>query len=937
MRWAFGWVVAAFFCCAAGESISEAKPDEPLREAQASFDEARRLKDAGLYVEALARAGHALQLREAVLGSTHPEVARCLDLVGEIYLYQGNMDNAGSLLRRALAIREAALGMNHPDVAESLNNLAVVYCSQGLYGQSEALYQRSLTIRETVLGKGHPDVAASLSNLAALYYEQGLYSRAEPLMRRSLLLWEASLGREDPLVATALNNLAYLYQVQGLHRRAEPLARRALALWEASLGKKHPNVATSLDNLASIYADQGLYWKAEPLYQRALSIRETALGKDHPHVADSLNNFANFYWARGLYGKAELLHLRALATREAVFGSAHPLVAQSLNDLGRLRLAQNRLDGALPFFTRSFFITEQRLRHEALDFSESRFASFLDHLRAYEETLYGLLRAHPEDARVRRLALSAVLMLKGRSVSETANIFRTLYRSLGDEDRGTLEQLRSLRTRLVSLSLSGPGALPADVYQQSLKSLAEQGDALEADLAKRSAPLRSLTALPTPAEIVDRVAASLPKDSALVEFIAYKDSPLVPKAGVPPGKRVSQVRYLALVLFPDASTRAVDLGPSIPIDSAAAHLVDVLAEREASFEAAAQQLYHRVFQPLLPLLGSTRRLFLSADGQLSLIPFSALHDGQGFLLDTFDITYLTSGRELLPRIQDRAPASSVSVLADPNFTALPASAPSSPPPAQTRSLPAGFLRRFLSNPDAEVDRSAWVPLPGTRREAQAIQRLLPQAQVFLGAEATKERLLRLPAPGILHLATHGFFLGQAAAPSGSRGLAMVDSLSGAPPPQQEPLLNSGLVLAGAQATASEASPVRPGSSLVTALELAGLDLWSTQLVVLSACDTGQGAVRLGQGVYGLRRALVAAGAETVLVSLWKVNDDSTHLLMESYYRNLLSGQGRASALREAMRTLRVTHPHPHAWAPFIALGSNAPLKGIAPVSAPPSP
>jgi CHAT domain-containing protein len=140
---------------------------------------------------------------------------------------------------------------------------------------------------------------------------------------------------------------------------------------------------------------------------------------------------------------------------------------------------------------------------------------------------------------------------------------------------------------------------------------------------------------------------------------------------------------------------------------------------------------------------------------------------------------------------------------------------------------------------------------------------------------------------------------------------------------EEPLLRSGLALAGA-------SELRQDATLVTALELAGLDLWGTQLVVLSACDTGRGDVQLGQGVYGLRRALVVAGAETVVMSLWKVDDDSTRLLMETYYRNLLAGQGRASALREAMRSVRESRPHPHHWAPFIALGSAAPLRAITP-------
>ena len=230
-----------------------------------------------------------------------------------------------------------------------------------------------------------------------------------------------------------------------------------------------------------------------------------------------------------------------------------------------------------------------------------------------------------------------------------------------------------------------------------------------------------------------------------------------------------------------------------------------------------------------------------------------------------------------------------------------------------------------------------MPLPGTRQEAEALQRLLPQAQLFLGPGASKERLLHLEAPGILHIATHGFFLEDAAAPAGSRGVDSSGPLGGVTPvqPPPDPLLRSGLVLSGAGAPVAEAgdTPARHlDDSLVTALELAGLNLWGTELVVLSACDTGRGDVKLGQGVYGLRRAFVVAGAETLVMSLWKVNDETTRTLMESYYRNLLAGKGRVTALREAMLALRTQQPHPHFWAPFIAAGRDAPLRGLGPTA-----
>lgn len=229
-----------------------------------------------------------------------------------------------------------------------------------------------------------------------------------------------------------------------------------------------------------------------------------------------------------------------------------------------------------------------------------------------------------------------------------------------------------------------------------------------------------------------------------------------------------------------------------------------------------------------------------------------------------------------------------------------------------------------------------MPLPGTREEAQAIQRLLPKAQLYLGPEASKERLLHLPTPDILHVATHGFFLEDTGALPGARTMTISGPLGGvgSAPRPPDPLLRSGLVLAGARAaTVRGGDPAERhlDDSLVTALELAGLDLWDTELVVLSACDTGRGDVKLGQGVYGLRRALIVAGAETLVMSLWKVNDKTTRTLMEGFYRSLLAGKGRATALREAMLSLRRTQRHPHFWAPFITIGRDAPLRGLTPL------
>jgi CHAT domain-containing protein/Tfp pilus assembly protein PilF len=868
----------------------------------------------GLYAQAEPLYQRGLALMEATLGKNHPTVAYALINLGNLYDTQGFYTRAEELHARALAIREEALGKNHPDVAQALNNLGSNYQFQGFYAQAQVLFQRALAIREEVLGKNHPDIAFTLSNLARVHEDQGLNMQARPLYERALTIREAAFGKNHPDVAYPLSSLANLYTHEGLYTQAEPLHQRALAIREAALGENHPRVAASLFSLANLYVAQGFYARAEPLYQRALAIEEATLGEHHPYVADSLTSLANLYMAQGLHVRAEPLFERALAIREAAFGRKHPDIVTALTHLARLRLAQQKPVEALSLLERAFTASEEFLRQEALGLSEARLASTLRLMRKeLESPLYTLVRAYPDDERVRRVALSAALLRKGRSVEEFADLSRIIYRGLSQGDREVFERLRALRTQLSTLSSSPPGSLsPAD-YQQQLKKLADRGDLLEIDLATRSKPLRALSVLPLPNEIIGHVSKALPRHGVLIEFVAYHDSPLWPTPGAPSSQEPGQLRYLVFLLFSDGRSQAVDLGPAELIDSAALRLHDALARKAVSYQPAAQALYKRIFRPLLPHLGQAQHLFLSPDSQLALVPFAALHDGRRFLSDTLDITYLTSGKDLLPHTGDTSPERSVVVLADPDFGTPPAA-----PLAATRGAPglaerSVFLERFFSSRFVPAADSPWTPLPGTRKEAEAIQRLFPQAQVLVGPAATKQALLTLDTPGILHIATHGFFREDAADPS----LWLPD-----------PLLRSGLVLAGGSAQPAQSRPRRREDTLLTALELSGLDLWGTQLVVLSACDTGRGDIRLGQGVYGLRRALMIAGAESLVTSLWKVNDETSYELMESYYGNLLARQGRAGALRAAMRALRQKHPHPYYWAPFVLIGKDAPLQEL---------
>jgi CHAT domain-containing protein len=333
-------------------------------------------------------------------------------------------------------------------------------------------------------------------------------------------------------------------------------------------------------------------------------------------------------------------------------------------------------------------------------------------------------------------------------------------------------------------------------------------------------------------------------------------------------------------------------------------------------------------QPIRPWLGDAKHLLISPDGALSLIPFEALVDEERrYLLQRFSCTYLSTGRDLLRLQIGRESKSNPIVFANPLFgepnldAAARSATAASQSPVFAGKRVAG--RRQTSTRASDWSEVYFAPLTGTALEAQAIKSLISDADIMTGRRATESTLKNVSAPRIVHIATHGFFLTEADGSSSNASSESTRAIN-ASVKIQNPLLRSGLALAGANLH-------RGGDDdgILTALEASGLNLWGTKLVTLSACDTALGEVKNGEGVYGLRRAFVLAGTESLVMSLWPVSDFVTRELMTNYYKGLKHGQGRAEALRNVQLRMinRKERVHPFYWAGFIQSGEWANLDG----------
>jgi CHAT domain-containing protein/tetratricopeptide (TPR) repeat protein len=892
--------------------------DRALQQARELHTEFRRLYSASRYDDALPVLERVLEFREKALGPEHPMVAATLHNLASIYRYKGAYAKAESLHHRARTIWEKTLGPEDPNVARSLNNLGILYQRKGDYAKAEQSYQRALAINEKALGPEHPNVASTLHNLADLYHDRGDYANAELVYQRVLAIREKALGPEDPDVAAVLTNLAELYRDRGDHAMAEQLHQRALTMYEKSLGPEDSNVAMALNNLASLRRDAGDFARAELLYQRAQAIWGKAPGPEHPLFADSLDELAILYRKKGEYEKAEQLHQQAHGIYEKAVG---PLRSKSLRNLAMLAIlyvAKGDIAQAISFQSRANAVSERRL---ALNLALGSERQKLAYLALFSKETDFTLSLHsqiaPNDPQALNLAFTTLLLRKGRGLDAMADTIATLRRHALPEDQKLFDHLADARAQLAALTLGGPGEATLDTYQKRLKPLEEEVEKLEAELSARSDRFRAQSRPVT----LDAVQAALPADGALIEFAVYTpQEPRTEKDGPP--------RYIAYTLEAQGQPKWADLGEAAVIDRAVGAWRKALRDpNRMDVKRLARAVDEIVMRPLRPLLGDTRRLLIAPDGSLNLIPFAALVDERNqYLIESYTISYLTSGRDLL-RLQTSQPSES-----SPMVVANPAFGRAATAVARAGQNAAGFRSGGPGRRQNDPDQIYFQPLPSTRHEALAIKATLRKASMLLRDRATESALKRARAPRILHIATHGFFLDdQEAPPAETRGFFDDDPLRASglrfskwAAKVENPLLRSGLALAGANRG-------RDGDDdgLLTALEVAGLDLWGTKLVTLSACDTGVGEVKNGEGVQGLRRALVLAGSESQVMSLWPVLDTTTRDLMVPYYKALRQGRGRSDGLRQAqLRMLRSEDcQHPFYWAAFIQSGEWGSLDG----------
>lgn len=872
-----------------------------------------------------------LEIRKRVLGDEHLETTYSLSGLAGVYDEFADYAKSESLYLQCLQTRRKLLGDEHPLTAETLGNLAGTYHSMAEYSKAELHYLQCIDIKKKVFGEEHPSTATSLHNLAGLYNTLGDHAKAGSLHQQSLEIRKEVLGEEHVDTAVSLYSLADLYRQLGGYQKAELLCQQSLQIFRKVLGDEHPDTARSLNTLALLYRATGEYEKAEPLLLQSFEIRKKVLGDEHPSTIDSLNNLGVLYVSQHNHAKAELFLKQSIELRKKVFGQSHPETASSLADLGTMYASQGRWEQAIEMFHESRRISR---RHTSFALPTLSGREQLTFLKASDDAAYAssLSLGYHQRGEQHAPNMSAEWLLNGKGIAHEA---LAQGASLAQPEVAPLvRELNIVRGQMSRLSLDVPvEAAQRESHRERVATLESRERQLIGQLGTHRLGLQQKE----PWVSLGQVREALPIDSLFVNIARFRLYDFEAERGK---WNWQAARYVAWLIPSRAGgeVRIVDLGEAEPIERAvqlARTAIEVgkdtiRDEGEPIAEQAARdsltELSKLVLAPLEEHLAGVRRLVLSPDGALWLVPWAALPTRDGkYAIETYQIRYVASGREL---VDHGSPSSEIGpsvIMADPDFDSAPRQL--SPSSSNSSQNNAGTPSKGLQSRLPRVPR-----LPGTAAEAQAIRSTIETysggaPEVYTAEDAHESQFKQLHRPRVLVLSTHGYFLAdQEVEPRPDReDEYRAAAIATGGEPLENPLLRCGLMLAGCNRRAENVE-ADVDDGLLTGLEIVGTDLRGTELVVLSACETGLGEVQNGEGVAGLRQAFQLAGAESVMATLWQIPDRETAQLMNDFFAHLAAGESKPEALRLAQLARIASHrklsgaAHPFFWAAFTLTG-----------------
>ncbi|MEZ5359992.1 MAG: CHAT domain-containing tetratricopeptide repeat protein [Candidatus Zixiibacteriota bacterium] len=874
---------------------------------------------------------------------------------GKLKYAQGFIGEAIRYIDSAIIILSEAIGPDHLYLAKLYNNIAVLQYKTFQMQSSLVNINKALEIRLHHLGPSHPLVANNLLNKGNIEISNQNYRQAEQDYKKSLAITEATYGEQHLEVIEALSNLGQTYYFLGQRERADSIFQRAERILTSAQDVNNPSVAEYMIFLGVTHSTNKNYEMAESLFKKALERQISILGEKNHQVAQTRLKYAESLAARDKDSAAleeislaqkylapefkqqvefqnyvnalkikPLLKLGKLEVAKAIIKSINPDDIPSLLNIGVKYEVFSRYLGQI-------YTVEGKYDSAAYYYGQylTQLTTFHDRVFAYSSTRQkmAILTQYPiidnvlltnavriNDSALCRVAGDMILQGKGRALEAVMAEKSTLMCPGDPYIQDAISSHRYVCAEISNTFVSNSFGSFDATEQNNLKKLLGVADSLESEI---SGYCREFISNPKrPCATVSEVITSLPDNCVLLEFLYYQPIPdsvldINLSAESPP-------HYLACMISPEGRYNLIDLGEAGPIDSLIHHARELLdnsgvaiynrsgAYYEHVIRQTTEELARRIWQPCNSFLADARTVCIGPDGALNLIPFEILpYDDSSYVIEHITVHYLSRGRDIVDNANTTATPKSAIVFADPDV---------SPNGLEIDSDSKSYQTREFDSPNIACLANEIATIPHSTIEGREITACLRSHEFevtsYTRATATEENFKNLEhPPRILHFASHGFICNT------------LDSID-----YGALMVNSGLILSSGKEDTSGADVMNAEDGILTALEISAADLSGTELVAVSSCESGVGDIITGEGLMGLRRAFLQAGAQSILISLWRIPDRETSELMIRFYGNWMNGQSRQSSLRNAAlavlqgQRIRLGHGHPYLWGGFILMG-----------------
>ncbi|MBC7695180.1 MAG: CHAT domain-containing protein [Burkholderiales bacterium] len=860
-------------------------------------NDARISQGTGNYAKAVGTFKQLLLIHEALNPLDTVDYITTMNNTAEAYRLTGNYNDALGLLKKAMALYLSGSKRDELILATMFNNIGLCYKATGNYNEAEKSYDQSIAIYKKLKLDYSPDYTNSLNNQAELYRNLGRFKQAHDLLLNVIYIRKNSLGTQHQNYANALNNMALVYIDEGSYKEAEPFLLEANEIYKELLGENHAFYANGLNSLAMLYVHLKRYKESEVLKMQALTIIKNSLGDEHERYAYFLGGTVTLYDLLGKYDQA----IENVETSNKIiknkFGEKHIAYIDGIFNLAYFQWKKKNYKKAEDLFTEALRSYKEQFDKYFETMSEAEQLSYYEVLGnrfdSFDSFVISYTELFPKENHNELLAtcFNYQLFIKSLLLNKSVNTRKNI---LSSNDTSLVNKYN----RWISIKHQLAGTFRDLDFQGSywnMAELEEEANRLEQYLKNKSS-LFSANTSKTYLDIQNKLKPNEAAITIIKEDIKTNDSSSV-------------MKYVALVLRKDKPFPVlVRISKSKEFETNYINdYINMIYDRNEDAVS-----YNRFWKSIAAQLTGINTVYISTDGIYNQINLYTLKDPvtHKYLLDQFNISILPNLNYMFNELKSNS-LLTAELYGFPDYDY-----DFEKKASEAKSLTALALNRYGA--------AKLIPLPGTKTEVDNIAGYLGEVKwkvnVYEKEKASEEQLKKVVSPKVLHIATHGFFL-KDIMDKNDKSIMGFESTK----LKMNPLLRSGIMLAGASAVASDTIYTAvEQDGIFTAYEASLLNLSNTDLVVLSACETGLGVDLNNQGVYGLQRAFYIAGAKNLIMSLWQVDDDATMILMSEFYKEWSldpSQQSITKAFKKAQREVQKKYPHPYYWGAFTLLGN----------------